>query len=282
MITKRIYGELIEEYEKLKKKLNKKISDYNDVIDCYYELKDDYDNLILKFNKLLKKNNENIEIIKNQNIKNNQNQEKIKKLKNEISYEKEAKFALREFFSKEHSNWHVEAGLAWRFKLTDGKIERYVVPKSFNINRVENLTFDDDFYMCSFKYDTGRMFDNNYFKIPCSLYQYLGGELFSNNSECNSNFEFREIRTISDLEKLVLLRGGSIKGKHLRSFLHFYLSKYNLESNNRFTKKEYNIFFKHINRETRRQYLKKLIEWGLIYETSKDLYECKPFGYCTN
>jgi hypothetical protein len=119
-------------------------------------------------------------------------------------------------------------------------------------------------------------------KIPCSLYEYLGGELFSNNSENDQNFEFHEIKTISDLEKLVLLRGGSTKGKHLRTILHFYISKYNLESNNRFTKKEFNIFFKHINRETRRQYLKKLIEWGLIYVISEDLYECKPFGYVSN
>jgi hypothetical protein len=151
MITKRVYGELIEEYEKLKNKLNKKITDYNEVIDCYYDLKDDYDNLKLNFNKLKNNYYAKQELIKNQNIKNKNNQEKIINLNNKINEEKKANFALKEFFGKVHSNWHVEAGLAWRFNPIKEGIEKFDVPKSFNINRIENLNFDNDFNMCSFK-----------------------------------------------------------------------------------------------------------------------------------
>ncbi|GAF97272.1 unnamed protein product, partial [marine sediment metagenome] len=69
------------------------------------------------------------------------------------------------------------------------------------------------------------------------------------------------------LTKYILSKGGSLKGKYMRKAIKFLI-------NTRGEKFDIHEFDKYCvfkdNRESRRQYIKKLIRWGLIEKTSNE------------
>lgn len=277
------------EKEYLERKINKLERENNDNIKCFntaIKLIDSAESIITE---LENENNENIKWLnialklidsaegvitelekENNELKTNDNVQlkKIIEFKKEIEKLTKTEFVHKEILRKEHSDWHIESGLAWRINPITLKPEKYIVPKNFNPDYIKDFDFDYDMQMCTFKHPDD---DDEYrdYNIPCSLYSSLGGKIFLNNTGKANSLNLTQFKTIEDIDKYIFSKGESIRGIYREKVLQFILEY----KNKGFTLKEFNDFCGFKNRESSRQYLKKLITLNIIRRVSQGLYE---------
>jgi len=268
MLNKKEYFKKLEENVEMKNEiieLNKEIVELNNLnkksIDYFSQAMDLFEETEKNINKL---EDENKILIDNEK----ELLEKIKDLEkdNEIFLSRNS--ALNEILGRECSDWHIEAGVAWRFSLDDSEIEKYKIPKNFTIGGIEDMDFDDNFIMCQFRYNDDDRAYNDYC-IPCSLYTCLGGKLFKNNNEIFCHYDLLTIDNIKDLKIALMSIGETLRGKYIENLLKFIIEfKGKTFSDNMFYD-----FCQFNNRESKRKYLNKLISWGLIRRIENGLYK---------
>lgn len=195
---------------------------------------------------------------------------KINELKNILTKNNKLISELKERLGDLESDWHVEAGIAYRYHPITKKLEKYKVPRYFDIDNVYNKDFNEETQMIKFNYkeDNRSTFGEN-FEIPISLYTYMGGKLFS-NSEMKEDDKYYYV-TIDDYKKNIVEKGGNIRGKYTNSMLQFLIEK----QENIFTAKEFCEKCNIKNRQTGNYYLKNLDNWDLIEKVKKGVYKRK-------
>jgi hypothetical protein len=227
------------------------------------KLWDNYKDIVEKF----ERKNDEIKKLKSDII---DTQLKIIELKDILTEKNKLISGLKERLGELNSDWHVEAGLAWRNHPTTKKIEKYKVPKNFDIKYIEDIDFNEETQMVKFNYKAGdRSNYGNSYEIPILLYTYLGGKLFllSNKKQIDS---YQHIN-IDDLKQKIVEKGGNIHGKYTDIIL-----KFSLDNQGKiFTAKEFCKKCNITSRQTGNYYLNKLIEWGLIIKVKRGLYKCK-------
>ena len=129
VILRKKYGQLYEKYEKLEiksKEQSRKIDglkrEYVEAMDSFTDTWDLYECIEGELSELKKE----IDGLKNEK---EACQNKIKELEKKVDELNRANFALKEFIGKEHSNWHIGAGISWRYDLITNKPKKYEIPK---------------------------------------------------------------------------------------------------------------------------------------------------------
>jgi len=262
----------LKKYEELKEAYRKKDIDFEDLkvktndarrhsenlSEKLRKMKDEYNEFLTGFDKLLTERDELLD--------------ENEKLRSSVKSLKKGNYALKEFFGKEHSNWHLGPEMAWRHNPKIGEIEKYETPRRFEEYRVTGLDFDGDFNMCWFKELKGKNGCGGYnytsYKIPCSLYTLLGGIAFKNQVGRTYYGDFGRFNTVSDILEYISSKNEKFKGKYADKVLHFVLD--HQETGFSFYEFEISCGFK--NRESSRLYLNKLIKLGLIRKIAKGEY----------
>ena len=176
-----------------------------------------------------------------------------------------------EILGQKHSDWHIERNKAWRYNKDNSKIEKYEIPIKFDIEKVKIIDFDDNLKMITYTHDDDFGGFKEY-KNPISLYKTLGGKLFNNKKE-NKKMDHNNKDLINDeIKKILISKRWNLRGKYIEKIIDF-MREYWLK---RFVTKDINDYCEFKNRETRRQYIKKLINSGLVRKVKNGVYEFIP------
>lgn len=180
-------------------------------------------------------------------------------------------FALKEMLGHENLDWHIERNMAWRWGLDKLKPEKYEIPINFDVGRVKFIDFDDSFQMVSFNHEDD-FGEDKFYKIPISLYEILGGKLFKGVKEKKMALHITKVIPIDEIKKILISTGWNLRGKYIGKMLIFIKDYFGKT----FLTKDFNDFCGFENRETRSQYLKKLIISGLVKKVKNGVYEVIP------
>jgi hypothetical protein len=188
--------------------------------------------------------------------------ERISKLENDKNQEI---FTLKEILGKSDSEYIIRRDLAQRKNPITNKIEDFVFPLNFDKEKVHNLrTSDKGPDLCYFNYYyTGDFPDGKYteYGMPFSLFDSLCKKADETKHKI---FDIRKLQNEEDIKNYILSKGGNLRGKYPVKVIAFIYrtrgKSFEIHDFNKYCKFQ-------VNRESRGQYIKKLIEWGLIKPT---------------
>lgn len=160
------------------------------------------------------------------------------------------------------SGWKKDRNMIERDNPDTGKLEFYKCPINFDHNKIVNLKYlDEKRLMISF-FHKGVDEDWDTFKMVTDAYLWLCGELPEQKRA--SKINIYDIKDETDAKNYIKSIGRSTKGKYITRVLRFLITR----RGDTFDIEEFDdeCGFKG-QRESRRQYIKKLIDWGFIEET---------------
>ena len=193
--------------------------------------------------------------------------EQICQFENEIKKIKDENIGLKELLGKNTSGWEIIGDVAVGINPFTKEKEHFGFPRDFDENKSRNIHFtDENYYMCHFKYfyDDERPWPSGLsveYDMPITLYKHL-----CNISKLSKQktFDIHELQNEENIKDYILFKGGNLRGTYPIKVIKFI-------NNTRGKSFDIHEFDKYCgfkdNRESRRQYIKKLIEWGLIKPT---------------
>ena len=207
--------------------------------------------------------------IENLEEKNKENKEKITELAKkieEINAIKKENIRLKIISGEAESGWTKELDWIYRPDPETGKPEGYRCPFNFKHKDVKGLTI----HFHKYKEEKWADFEHPYpgyshlksFDMPHTAYLWLKGELPEQKKK--SKLNIHDIKNDIDAKNYIKSIGGNTKGKYITRVLRFLIKR----RGDTFDIQEFDddCGFKG-QRESRRQYIKKLISWGFIQET---------------
>ena len=187
--------------------------------------------------------------------------------KKEIEKLKKENLRLKIISGETKSNWRKELDWIERDHPITGEPDGYECPIIFKHSKVLNLKkyihWKHKEKWCEFCHPYPKL-DSSYerFEMPDTAYRWLKGELPEQKKK--SKLNIHNIKDDVDAKNYIKSIGGSTKGKYITRVLRFLIKR----RGDTFDIEEFDedCGFKG-QRESRRQYIKKLIKWGFIEET---------------
>lgn len=183
--------------------------------------------------------------------------ERLEKLKKE-------NLRLKIVSGETKSGWIQDRDLIYRNNPDTKKFEQYKCPIFFRYGEITNFKFLDDKKSMVRFYHSGAVYDHDrgYYEMPTDAYKWLKGELPEQKK--TSKINIHDIKDDIDAKNYIKSIGRSTKGKYMTRVLRFLIKR----RGDAFDIEEFDeeCGFKG-QRESRRQYIKKFIDWGFIEET---------------
>ena len=207
--------------------------------------------------------------IKELELENKILKEKITELTKKVEDLKQENQTLKEKLGIVDSEWQFVRDLAKRINPITKQIESYNYPLGFETDRVEHLhlywrdkdEYEFDYYVGDYKKD--KKYEE--YRMSISLYEDLCKKEYEKKKQIEElQLDIHKLQNEEDINNYILSKGGNLRGKYLIKAIKFIY-------NTRGKSFEINEFDRYCgfkdNRESRRQYIKKLIEWELIKPT---------------
>lgn len=189
----------------------------------------------------------------------------VKELKPEVEKLKNEKQQLKVLCGKADSGWIYELNWIYRYTPDTGEPIGHDCPKNFNYSRLTGIRYylKDGVEWCTFRYKNyGRTISDDY-TMPKDAFLWLKGGLPEQKKK-SKEIDIHDLENEEDIKNYYLHKGGTLRGKYPIKVIKFL----NKTKGDTFDIHEFNQYcgFKD-NRESRRLYKNKLIEWGLIKQT---------------
>jgi hypothetical protein len=186
---------------------------------------------------------------------------------NKINELKEENRQLKVLCGKLDSGWIQELDWLYRYNPI-GEPIGYFCPKNFKYEKVTSIRFysKSGVEWCTFWYKESDNHITSNYSIPKDAFLWLQGKL-PEQKKGVKEIDIHELQSIEDITDFYISKGGKLRGKYPKKVIKFLYKtrgkSFDIHDFDRYCG------FKD-NRESRRLYIKKLIDFGFIKRTNND------------